>query len=328
MQALLLDAYADDPATLAPREVSRPVPAADEVLVALRASAINPSDLKNARGGMRDHTRLPRILGRDFAGVVVAGPADLLGAHVYGTGGDLGFTRDGAHAEMLAVPRAAVVPLPAGLSFTAAATVGVAYVSAAEALRIAGARPGETVLVTGATGAVGGAALQLACRLGAHAIGIVRRPEDRDAALMHGADAALVADDSLGRRLAETAPDGVHVGIDAVGGALFEEVLAALRPGGRIVAMTVGAGGPRVELDLLRFYRRELALFGLNTLTRDAVACARVLAGLADGFASGALRAQTVAATYPLAEAGAAYVRAAGGERGKMLLTFAETPGC
>jgi NADPH:quinone reductase-like Zn-dependent oxidoreductase len=80
-------------------------PAADErtALVRIMAGSINPSDVKNVAGAMKQ-TTLPRIPGRDYAGLVEAGPAEWIGAEVWATGGDVGFTRDVAHAEMIAVP--------------------------------------------------------------------------------------------------------------------------------------------------------------------------------------------------------------------------------
>ena len=80
-------------------------PTVDEKAALLRvmAASINPSDVKNVAGAMRQ-TTLPRIPGRDFAGVVEAGPPGWIGTEGWGTGGDIGFTRDGTHAELIAVP--------------------------------------------------------------------------------------------------------------------------------------------------------------------------------------------------------------------------------
>lgn len=83
--------------------VARPVPRHGEVLVKVQAAAINPSDVKNVLGKM-SQTTFPRTPGRDFAGVIKQGPADLMGRPEFGTGGDLGFLRDGSHAEYLIVP--------------------------------------------------------------------------------------------------------------------------------------------------------------------------------------------------------------------------------
>ena len=110
-------------------EVTMPTPAAGEVLVEVKAAAINPSDIKNVQGKMHE-TTVPRIPGRDFAGRIVKGPDELLGRSVFGSGGNLGFGRDGSHAEYLAIPVTAVIPLPKNLSFAQAAGMGVAYITA------------------------------------------------------------------------------------------------------------------------------------------------------------------------------------------------------
>src|SRR6201988_770390 len=115
-------------------EVPTPVPRADEVLVQVKAAAVNPSDVKNVQGKMHI-TTVPRIPGRDFAGLIVKGSAgQVVGQPVFGSGGDLGFARDGSHAEYVAVPDTAVVPLPKNLSFAQAAGIGVAYLTAWAAL--------------------------------------------------------------------------------------------------------------------------------------------------------------------------------------------------
>ena len=93
MRAIRFEAFGD-PSVLHVAEVSRP--GADErtAVVRVMAASINPSDVKNVAGAMKQ-TTLPRILGRDYAGVVESGPAEWIGAEVWGTGGDVGFTRDG-----------------------------------------------------------------------------------------------------------------------------------------------------------------------------------------------------------------------------------------
>lgn len=120
-------------------------------------------------------TTLPRIPGRDFAGVVEAGPVDWIGTAVWGTGGDTGFTRDGTHAEMIGVPAASLRRKPDILDFDQAASVGVNYVAAWCGLEAAGLKAGETVLLIGAGGGVGGAAAQISQRLGARVISADRR---------------------------------------------------------------------------------------------------------------------------------------------------------
>src|SRR5271170_3954913 len=123
MRAVVIHQFGD-PKLLKLEEVPTPEPRSDEVLVAVKAASINPSDVKNVAGKMHG-TTLPRIPGRDFAGVVVRGPADLLNREVWGTGGDISRTRDGTHAEFILLPRAAVTLKPPALSMNAAASAGL-----------------------------------------------------------------------------------------------------------------------------------------------------------------------------------------------------------
>src|SRR3954468_6631487 len=109
--------------------VPDPRPASGEVVVRIRAASLNPSDAKNVFGRM-EGTTLPRTPGRDFAGVVIDGPPEMVGADVWGTGGGVGFTRDGTHAELIALPVGGVRPKPCKVSFEEAAAVGVNFVAA------------------------------------------------------------------------------------------------------------------------------------------------------------------------------------------------------
>src|SRR5580658_10267607 len=110
-------------------EVPTPEPGEGEALVEVRAAGINPSDLKNIQGAMHG-TTLPRIPGRDFAGVVVGGPADVVGREVWGTGGDIGFTRDGSHAQYILLPVVGLADKPGNLSMDAAGSAGLIFVTA------------------------------------------------------------------------------------------------------------------------------------------------------------------------------------------------------
>src|SRR3979490_476578 len=110
-------------------DLPAPVPAAGEVLVEVRAAGLNPSDVKNVLGRF-PYTQVPRVPGRDFAGVVLQGPQELIGKAVWGgTGKGFGFYRDGCHAQYLTLPRNAVALLPSSLSFAQAAPCGVPYIT-------------------------------------------------------------------------------------------------------------------------------------------------------------------------------------------------------
>src|SRR5213595_1142776 len=169
---------AADAAALAPAIEQRILSsAAGEVLVEVKAAAVNPSDVKAATGLM-PYAVFPRTPGRDYAGVVIDGPTGWIGREVFGSSGDLGIRRDGTHATHLVVEAEAVVEKPKSISWEEAAGIGVPFVTAMEGLRRAGIpKPGETVLVMGANGKVGQAAVQIATWHGARAIGVVRKDE-------------------------------------------------------------------------------------------------------------------------------------------------------
>src|ERR1700677_1391139 len=185
-----------DPSVLELAEIPAPSVSETTALVRVMAASINPSDVKNVAGAMKQ-TTLPRTPGRDFAGVVEAGPAEWIGAAVWGTGGDTGFTRDGTHAEMIAVPVASLRRKPKRLSFDEAASVGVNYMAAWCGLEAASLRSGETVLLIGAGGGVGGAAAQIAGRLGARVIGADRRAARPDAPVLAIAEKLIVGAEDL-----------------------------------------------------------------------------------------------------------------------------------
>jgi len=158
-----LNAKADDVAALAPVVERRTLSRADnEVLVEVKAAAVNPSDVKAATGLM-PYAVFPRTPGRDYAGVVIDGPKQWIGREVFGSSGDLGIRRDGTHATHLVVEADAVVEKPKAISWEEGAGIGVPFVTAMEGFRRAGLpKPGEVVLVMGVNGKVGQAAVQIA----------------------------------------------------------------------------------------------------------------------------------------------------------------------
>jgi NADPH2:quinone reductase len=323
MQAILIERFGD-PLELRQTEVPRPDPGEGEVLVEVHAAAVNRSDVLNARGSFA-FTTLPRIPGRDFAGVVVEGPQDLVGTEVWGTGGgELGFIRDGSHARYLAVSRNAVVPKSDTLSLEEAAASGLAYVTAGSALvELGGVSAGETVLVTGAAGGVGSAAVMIARWKGARVIGAIKDESERARAERAGVE--VIVDTSreevTDAVLAATDGRGVNLVLDAVGGPLFEPALNSLGEKGRMVVITTTPDKQHVAFNLLDFYRKGLRLLGLMTSFLDAEGSATVLRDLGPGFDEGALRAPAIAERYPLEQAGMAYARVESGEAaGRVLL--------
>jgi NADPH2:quinone reductase len=318
MRAVRFKAFGD-PSVLEVAEMAAPAVGETTALVRIIAASINPSDVKNVAGTMRQ-TTLPRIPGRDFAGVVEAGPAVWIGAAVWGTGGDTGFTRDGTHAEMIAVPVASLRRKPDTLSFDQAASVGVNYIAAWCGLEAAGLSAGETVLLIGAGGGVGGAAAQIARRLGARVIGVDRRAPHPDAPIHRIAEKLILdAKDLPVEVRAATGGKGADVVFDLVGGVMFRNAVDSLALRGRLVEIAA-TGQREVSFDLADFYHNESRLYGVDTLKRDLEASAEVLEVLTPGFVVGDYRAAPITETCGLGDAQKAYRKVAAGSVGRIVL--------
>jgi NADPH:quinone reductase-like Zn-dependent oxidoreductase len=248
------------------------------------------------------------------------GPREWLGAAVWGTGGDIGFSEDGTHAERIAFPIAALAKKPGNLEHNVAATVGVSFIIAwLGVIEYAALREGETVAVIGAGGAVGGAVVQIARARGCRVIGVDRgeRPPPPAGELI---DAFVSTEGDVAAQVKElTGGKGAEVVFDAVGGVMFEAALRSLRHRGRLVEIS-GTGKRRVDFDLVDFYHNEARIFGADTRKLDAVASARILSSLAPGFEDRSYRGHTIARAYPLADGVAAYEAVARGTRGRVVL--------
>jgi NADPH2:quinone reductase len=292
------------PSELQLRDIAKPQPGPDEFLVRVHAAAINPSDVKNVAGRLHQ-TTLPRTPGRDFAGVV-----EETGARVWATGGEIGFTRDGAHAEYVVVQRDAARPKPAALTMEQAAAIGTPYVTAWLCLTSVEVKPEETVLVIGSRGAVGSAASQIAHWKGAHVIGADRRED---------ASINTTKSDWTEQVLVRTGGRGVDIVIDTVGGPLFEPGLKCLGMHGRQTEIT-STGGSRVSFDLIEFYHKGARLIGVDSLKVSMREAGAILDELVRGFEEGALTPPRVE-TRPLRDAVAAYEAAEHG--GKHVLIAA-----
>ena len=275
-------------ANLTVEELPMPAPKGGEVLVQVVAAAINPSDVKNVLGKM-SQTTLPRGPGRDFAGRVVSEDSNWRGKSVFGTGGDLGFGRDGSHAEFMAVPIEALVEIPPEFNDENAASIGVIYLTAFAAIVPTGeVKSGETVLVTGTTGAVGSAAATIAHLKGARVLGTVRSRAE----LGRRTDLSFVEwIDLESRPLPEsvkelTGDKGADLILDVVGGPLFQPCLESLAQRGRQIAIA-SAGNPQVTFNLVDFYHKEARLIGVDTLKLSFSESAEILKALLPGFKAG-----------------------------------------
>lgn len=308
MRALRFTSFGD-PDVLRVEDIPDPVAKAGEAIVRVEAASVNPSDVKNVAGAM-DWTVLPRTPGRDFAGIVVSGPREWEGAAVWGTGGDIGFSRDGSHAELMLVPVDALVGKPQRLSFDEASTVGVNFVVAwYGTMETAQLAAGETIAVFGVSGGVGGAVAQIAQAHGANVIGVDRRPPGP------GTPAAAAIDDfvtfdpdaEVGAAITHlTDSKGADVVYDAVGGVTTPSALAALSHRGRLVVISA-VGSPNVEVNLRDLYHNETRILGTDSGKLSITDSARRLEQMRPFFESGAFRPLPIAATYSLEDATTAY---------------------
>ncbi|RDE07477.1 NADPH:quinone oxidoreductase family protein [Sphingomonas aracearum] len=239
MRALVVSALSDDLSGTAPATVAAPVRGPEQVLVRVRAASLNYPDLLMTRGAYQLKPPLPFVPGMEVAGEVIEAAA--------GTGfapGDrvVAATRTGGLAEQVAVDAARVRALPEALDFATAASIGAVYLTAYVALvRLARVQPGEWVLVHGASGGVGLAALDLAQVLGARAIATSRSAEKRAWIAERFAVPVLPA---TGFRAAvkELTGGGADVVVDPVGGDVFDESTRCIAFGGRLLVTGFTSG--------------------------------------------------------------------------------------
>jgi NADPH:quinone reductase len=302
--------------------VDVPTPERDSgsAIVQIRSASVNPSDVKNVSGHF-DHTVPPRIPGRDFSGVVVEGPAEWLGKAVWGTGGDIGFTHDGTHAQYLKVPLAALSRKPDALSHEEASAIGVNFVVAwLGTVTYAQLKEGETIAVIGASGGVGGAVTQIAKTLGCRVIGIDKAEPAADSPAAELIDDYVPFDDNTIDRVRELT-GGVDVVYDSVGGVAFETALHLVKRHGRVVEISA-TGKRRVDFDLIDFYHNETRLFGADSAKLGVAESAPLMTALVEGFESGKLRAPIIAHRFELSRGQDAYRAVAAGTAGRVVINM------
>ena len=307
-----------DLAALAVVDVPAPSLSAGEVLVQVKAAGLNPSDVKNVLGRF-PYTTLPRIPGRDFAGVVVEGPDALVGQAVWGTGKDLGFYRDGSHAQFLTLPASGVARKPQALSFVQAASMGVPYTTAWDALQRSGVVAGTRLLVIGANGAVGSATLGLAKVLGAHVLAAVRRPEQAHLLREQGHEVIVLEQpDALASLVNTVFAGGAEVIFDTTGH-WVPAAVPALAVFGRLAIIAAPLDG-HVQLPALALYRKGGSLIGVNSLLYNSTECARMLEQFGQYFDQGLLPLPKDLEEAPLVEGLTSYAEVNAGASAKVVL--------
>ena len=296
-----------------------PAVAPGQVRVRVAAAAVNFPDVLLIAGQYQASVPVPFVPGSEFAGVILETGSDTsgfaVGDRVTGTG------MFGAFAEEVAVDPAGLARIPDGVDDRTAAAFGVAYRTAYHTLRsVARVRAGDEVVVLGAGGGVGLAAVQLAVQLGASVTAVASSDEKLDAAASYGARHLINHRSSALRdALREALPNGADAVVDPVGGDLSEPALRSLRRGGRFVTVGFASGDiPRIPLNLVLVKGVHVLGFQFQDVPTDEFT--RNEDELRDLLVSGGVRPH-VGAVYPLDETAKALKHVADGRAiGKILI--------
>lgn len=286
MKAVLLEDLGS-PEGLRLREVADPVAGPGQVLVRLKAAALNRRDVF-IRQGLYAGIKLPTILGSDGAGVIVAVgdgvPKDRIGEEVVidpclDWGPDpraqssrfriLGMPEQGTYAELIAIPAENAVGKPIALSFVEAAAIPLAGLTAYRSVVTrAGVTADDTVLVTGIGGGVSAFVMQIALAQGAKVYVTSGSDEKLERAMTLGAAGGVnYKNADWAKEIVALTSGGPDVMVDSIGGETFAKGLEVLKPGGRLVSYgaTTGATG---KLEVRRIFWKQLSIFGATMGTR------------------------------------------------------------
>jgi NADPH2:quinone reductase len=293
------------PDVLKPEDIPTSKPGPGEVLVQVKAAGVNPFETYIRAGTYPVRPELPATLGTDAGGIVAeAGPGVAgmdQGARVY-TGG----TITGSYAEFTVCKSTQIYPLPPTVSFSQGAAVNTPYVTAYRALfRRAQAQPGETVLIHGASGGVGTAAVQLARAHGLTVIGTAGTGKGRELVRSEGAHHVLDhhSSDYLDKLREITGGRGVDVIIEMLANVNLGKDLTAVARSGRVVI--VGSRG-NVEINPRDAMSRDAAVLGMTLWNTPEKELAGIHAALVAGLENGTLK-PVVGRELPLAEAARAH---------------------
>ena len=305
MRAVVCHSYGP-PEDLVVDEVADPTPGPGQLVVRVHAAAVNFPDVLLIAGKYQIKIPVPFTPGSELAGEVVAaggGAAFQPGDRVFGT------TPTGAFAELALLDARQLSAMPGGTDFSAAAAFGVTYRTAYHALRsVAEVTEGDWVVVLGAAGGVGQAALDLAVAMKARVLAAASTEEKLEVCRQRGAEATVDYDrEDLKSAIRERTNGGARVVIDPVGGRYAEPALRGLARGGVFVTLGYAAGAiPAIPLNLVLLKDITIRGMEIRTFTGDRPDdAARDMRELQQMFADGRIR-PFIGARFPLADTAAA----------------------
>jgi NADPH2:quinone reductase len=271
-------------------ESAHPLTPGEGVVIEVHAAGVSFPELLQTRGQYQLKPPLPFIPGSEVGGIVRSAPA---GAAVQAGDRVAGFCGLGGFAETAVAPEFFAFPLPEALDFAQGAALVLNYHTAYFSLALRGRlKDGETVLIHGAAGGVGTAALQVAKALGAHTIAVVSSDTKEQVALQAGAEHVLRSDGPWKDQAKELSSGGVDVVLDPVGGDRFTDSLRCLREDGRLVVVGFTAGSiPEVKVNRLLLGNTEVvgAGWGNYAMLRPEL-CREIGARLHDFIEAGFVR--------------------------------------
>jgi NADPH2:quinone reductase len=322
MRAVVCKAFGP-PETLVVEDLPSPSPGPGEAVISVKAAGVNFPDLLIIQNRYQFKPALPFSPGSEVAGVVKAVGA---GVTQWKPGDAVtAFTIYGGFAEEVRIDAARLLPLPEGMSFAIGAAFGLAYATSDHALRDRGElRAGERLLVLGAAGGVGIAAIEIGKALGAHVIACASSEEKLEICRQHGADSTInyATEDLRERVTALTGGRGIDVVYDPVGGRYTESALRSLAWRGRLLVVGFASGEiPKMPLNLPLLKGCSIVgVFWGEFSRREPDRYAEAMRGLGRLFAGGALNPH-ISATLPLERAPEALrLMADRGVTGKLVL--------
>jgi NADPH2:quinone reductase len=292
MRAIVIRAFGE-PGVLQIEDVPVPTIGANQVLVRMRTAGVNPVDTYLRAGAYARKPALPFTPGWDGAGEIEAVGSDVQGFgpgdRVYVATDNVAAAGAGTYAEYAACAPAQLHPLPARVSFAQGAAIGIPYATAYRALfHRAHAKPGDTVLVHGATGGTGLAGVELAHAHGMRVIGTGGTDAGLHMVREHGADVVVNHRDPayLTDVMTATGGRGVDVVLEMAAHLNLDRDLTVLAPGGRVVV--IGSRG-RIEIDPRLTMGRDAAVLGVLIFNTPTDALAEIHAALVAGLSQGTL---------------------------------------